>query len=77
MRQQKGTAAAKRLVAEWQDVPIGTEVVVTKDLGEQRRTKTRSAPQLLGGHTAVIWLEGISGCYDLERVRLAPTPEGG
>lgn len=70
MRQQKGTAAAKRLVAAWQDVPIGTEVIVTMDSGEERRTKTRSAPEIVGS-TAVIWLEGISGCYALERVRLA------
>ncbi len=66
-----------RLMEEWKDVPIGTPVIVTKDLGEQFETKTRSIPWMLGassrgaGHTAVIMVEGISGGYLLERVRLA------
>jgi len=64
-----------KLVEEWKDVPEGTDVIVTKDLGEQFRTKTRSLPWLLGsssrgpGHTAVIMVEGISGGYSLERVK--------
>jgi hypothetical protein len=79
---QKTKVAEVRLMAQWKDVPIGTEVIVTKDLGEQVRTKTRSEPWLLGadsrdpsdpthnpGHTAVILLEGISGCYWLARVK--------
>lgn len=57
------------LVKRWKDVPIGTEVIVTKDDGQEIRTRTRSGPELLGGHSAVIWLEGISGCYALYRVR--------
>ncbi len=48
--------------------PIGTEVLVKKDSGENVITKTRSEAQVLSGHTAVIWLEGISGCYLLDRV---------
>lgn len=63
----------RALVAAWEGTPDGTPVVVTKDRGEQVATKTRSGPWLLGGHTAVIQLEGISGCYALERVRKAPT----
>lgn len=41
------------------------------------RIKTRSAAYMLGasgdypGHTAVIMLDGISGCYALDRVREA------
>ena len=57
--------------------PVGTEVTVELDSGEIQATRTRSAAQMLGavaskndpGHTAVIWLEGISGCYLLSRVR--------
>jgi hypothetical protein len=60
------------LVLKWRDVPMGTEVVLTKDFGGEFRTRTGSPPKMLGGHTAVIWLEGVSGCYSLERVRLAP-----
>ncbi len=64
-----------RLIEEWKDVPMGTPVIVTKDFGEQFETKTRSEPWMLGassqgpGHTAVIKVEGITGCYLLERVR--------
>jgi hypothetical protein len=64
-------AAQERLVGEWKDVPVGTAVVVTKDRGEQFPTTTRSAPWILGGDTAVIMLDGISGCYALDRVRRA------
>lgn len=48
--------------------PIGTPVVVKRDGGQTISTRTRSAAQVLGGHTAVIWVEGISGCYALDRV---------
>lgn len=49
--------------------PVGTDVIVTKDLGDEVRTKTRSAAWVLSGHSAVIMVDGISGCYALERVR--------
>jgi len=57
--------------------PIGTPVTVELDTGEIRATKTRGPAEMLGavpsqndpGHTAVISLEGISGCYLLSRVR--------
>lgn len=53
--------------------PIGTPVTLTFDLGneleETVETKTRSAAQILGGHTAVIWVEGYAGCYELDRVQ--------
>lgn len=47
--------------------PIGTAVIVTKDNGAQVHTKTRSEASVMSGHSAVIWLKGISGCYALER----------
>jgi hypothetical protein len=50
---------------------VGTAVVLTKDLGEKVDTKTRSKAQVLSGHSAVIWLEGVSGCWLLERVKPA------
>lgn len=64
-------AGQKRLVERWKDTPVGTEVLVRKDDGTEVATRTRSGPELLGGHTAVIWLEGIGGCYSLGRVRRA------
>lgn len=47
---------------------IGQEVDLLKDSGEVVRTKTRSAAEVLSGHTAVIWLDGVTGCYILDRV---------
>ena len=47
---------------------IGAAVSVKLDSGEVRETVTNSEAQVMGGHSAVIWLDGVSGCYDLERV---------
>jgi len=56
-------------VTDWNSQhPVGTAVIVTKDLGERIRTKTRSHAQYLPSGTPVIWLKGITGCYLLERV---------
>ena len=48
---------------------VGQAVDLQKDGGEIVRTKTRSAAEVLGGHTAVIWLEGVTGCYMLDRAK--------
>lgn len=48
--------------------PVGTAVQVRLDGGEERVTVTTSKALVLNGHTAVIWLKGISGCYKLDRV---------
>jgi len=48
--------------------PVGSSVTVIKDLGERFETTVRHPAQILSGHTAVVWLSGISGCYDLDRV---------
>jgi len=47
---------------------VGQSVTVRKDDRSGVSTRTRSTAQVLGGHSAVIWLEGISGCYLLDRV---------
>jgi len=52
--------------------PVGTSVKVKMDSGELRLTTTRSRAEVLSGHSAVIWLDGISGCYLLDRVSPAP-----
>lgn len=52
--------------------PVGTAVLLTMDSGDEKRTKTRSEAWVLSGHTAVIQVEGVAGCYDLQRVRPAP-----
>lgn len=56
--------------------PIGASVMVKLDgHDEPIATTTRSGAQVLSGHSAVIWLEGVSGCYLLTHVRAAATPE--
>ena len=47
---------------------VGAAVSVELDSGEVRETVTTSEAQVLSGHSAVIWLDGISGCFDLDRV---------
>lgn len=57
-------------VKEWNDrYPVGTPVLVKMDDGSERQTRTRTPASVLEGHTGVVWLEGISGCYLLTRVR--------
>lgn len=51
---------------------VGCNVILTKDNGVQVPTKTRSEAQILSGHSAVIWLEGVRGCYLLDRVKRMP-----
>jgi hypothetical protein len=48
---------------------VGDRVEVTLDDRSVKETTTRSEAFPLGGHTAVIQLEGIAGCYALNRVR--------
>lgn len=56
-------------------VSIGDTVLVKRDgvdtLGEY---KTQTAAQILSGHSAVVWLDGVSGCYCLTHVVPAPGP---
>ena len=47
---------------------VGSPVTVIKDLGEIVETSVQHPADILGGHTAVVWLEGISGAYILNRV---------
>jgi ribosomal protein S12 len=49
---------------------IGTKVKVHLDNKEELITYTRNIAQVLG-ERAVIWVQGIPGCYDLDRVEAA------
>lgn len=52
----------------WNDhVPPGTEVAYRDDLGKIKRMKTRARAEMLGGHTPVVWLDGMAGCVALAR----------
>lgn len=48
--------------------PVGHAVTIRRDSGNTITTKTTAPAELLSGHSAVIWLEGVSGCYLLSRV---------
>lgn len=57
---------------EWNaQYPVGTSVIVVKDLGEHVETTTRSAAFVCNAGYAVIFCNGIRGYYLLDRV--APT----
>lgn len=48
--------------------PIGSHVTVIKDSGEKFETTVKYPAEILSGHSAVVWINGISGCYLLDRV---------
>lgn len=54
------------------DNQTGVIVDVRRDNGDVLRTRTRSSAQMLSGHSAVIWVKGIAGCYKLDRVTRVP-----
>jgi hypothetical protein len=70
-----GKRAAAAVARGWRH-PIGTHVTVRKDNGELVHARTRSMASVVGG-TAVIWVEGIAGCYALERVTAGKCPSCG
>lgn len=49
--------------------PVGSKVIVVKDFGEQIETTVKYPAEILSGHTPVVWLDGISGAYLLDRVQ--------
>lgn len=55
------------------DCEVGGRVALNRDgTSKPFITTTRTTAQILGGHTAVVWLEGISGCYGLSHVTPIP-----
>lgn len=52
---------------------VGANVIVKLDNGTKTQTKTRSEAWLMGGHSAVVLLEGVSGAYSLHRVTVVET----
>ena len=68
--------AIERQVNDWNaQHPIGTHVIVRRAQNREEHTETCSQAWVLSGHSAVIMLKGISGCYSLDHVRLAPQTE--
>jgi hypothetical protein len=78
MNPGQGKRAASKLVKlqaqcdAWNAAhPVGTTVVLTRDDDVKIRTETVSEAQVLSGHSAVIWMRGVRGCYLLDRVAAA------
>lgn len=68
MKRTSPAAQQKAVDAFNSNFPVGQAVNVRLDNGETKTTTTTAAAQLLGGHTAVIWVDGIAGAYLLNRV---------
>jgi len=57
-------------------VSVGSKVLVQLDNhDEPMETTTRSAAEVLSGHSAVVWLNGVRGCYHLSCVKPVTTVE--
>lgn len=48
--------------------PVGTRVMLVRDNGDVVFTRTRSKAGMVGNR-AVVWLEGLRGCFDMDNVR--------
>lgn len=67
------TAVKKQsaMVNEWNRLhSVGTPVIYYKDNRAEpgNESKTRTPATLLGGHTAVVFVEGVAGCIALIHV---------
>jgi hypothetical protein len=61
---------AEQQANKWNDQnKVGIDVLLTDDFGDIHETQTRSEAWTLGGHTAVVMVEGRSGGYLLERIK--------
>lgn len=66
---QRSRSDLERICKGWNAThPVGKWVRVRRDDGSELITKTRSEAYVLSGHTAVIFVEQITGCYLLDRV---------
>src|SRR5947209_145698 len=65
-----------RAVRDWNNKvsASGAAVAVLLDDGSVKETVTRSEAWLMGGHSAVVMVEGISGAYSLHRVKAKERP---
>jgi hypothetical protein len=68
---KKTSVKLERAVADWnRRHGVGALVKYHRIIGEGEgvATKTRSEAWVLSGHTAVVMVEGVSGCVALEAV---------
>jgi hypothetical protein len=70
MRSPKTIGQLERQVSLWNDdVEVGASVYFINDLGKITATRTRSKAWVLGGHSAVVMIEDVTGCVLLDRVQ--------
>ena len=48
---------------------VGMPVRYRNDRGREIETKLRTVASVVGGHSAVVWLEGVSGCVAVNQVK--------
>lgn len=68
-RAEERLALLEKRASKWNErVPVGTEVEYHSVIGEPgfEVFRTRTAAQVLSGHTTVVWLEGKAGCVCIE-----------
>lgn len=68
---ERRTAESSSAARTWNSAhPVGTRVVYWPGLrkGKGVTSSTRTPAQVLGGHTAVVWLEGRGDCIALTHV---------
>lgn len=68
-------AKLQKAVDDWnQSIKVGDEIEYYPLTDEPTctRHKTRSEAIVLSGHTAVVWLEGRSGCVALDHCKRVP-----
>ena len=68
MKQKSQTQLQKKVEQFNSIYPIGSDVDIKLDSGEIVHTDVIGEGFILGGHSAMGWFEGISGCYSLDRV---------
>jgi hypothetical protein len=66
--QRKTDAEQKKADAFNATHEVGATVYYHNDRGEIIHTTTRTRAEVLSGHTAVIWLDGVRGCVMVDRV---------
>ena len=71
-RRIKRKSTLKKMVDDFNRIhPVGSVVKLRKDSGEVTTSVTAPA-EILGGHSAVGWFDGVSGCYSIEGERVRP-----
>lgn len=74
---RKTRAHWDKFCADWNaKYPVGTEVVLKRDSDQEMRTKTRSAAYTSDSGYPVVFLEGVTGYYIMDRVTPV-TPSNG